>query len=102
MTTTPCPTCGQPAVADVPACPNCGHALTNGAVQRNTEPVQKPSLPPELAGYVFEKMTPEIEALLARLDLEAFRADVREIEETGGRRLDNFIGEIEEIVKRRG
>jgi hypothetical protein len=64
--------------------------------------MQKPPLPPELEGYVFEKVTPEIAALLGPINLDELLADLRAMEETGGYQLEDFIGELEEEVRRRG
>ncbi len=64
-------------------------------------PYQKPQPPPEVASWAVETMTPEIEALLGPVNGEAYLAALREFEETGGKQLEDFIGEIEEIVKRR-
>jgi hypothetical protein len=101
MALSPCERCGQEAAGPATICPNCGHPLKNGFARRLQGPVQKPPPPPELEGCVFEKMTPEIEALLGPFNMEEFIAEVRKIEETGGLQLEDFIGEIEEIVNRR-
>jgi len=102
MTNTPCPECGHPTAADATACANCGHAMTNGTVQPVQGPVRKPPPPPELAGLVIEKVPPEmIEEVLGPFDLEEFMAGLREIEETGGCRLEDFIQELEEEARRR-
>jgi len=73
--------------------------MKNGTVQRVL--VQKPPPPPELAGYVFEKMTPEVAALLGPVNEEAYMTALREFEETGGYQLEDFIEELEEEVRRR-
>ena len=102
MSNTPCPECGLPVDADAKACANCGHALRNGTAHRTAGPVQKARHPSELAGRAFEQVPPEvIEKALGSFDLEELMADVREIEETGGVKFEDFIGEIEEIVNRR-
>ncbi len=101
MTKTPCPECGHPT-AEVQVCANCGYALTNGTMQPVRAPFRKPPPPPELAGYVFEKMTPEIEALLGPFDEQVYRDALREFEENGGYQLKDFIEELEEEARRRG
>jgi hypothetical protein len=102
MNTTPCPKCGYPTDAEAQACVNCGHAMANGAVRQLKGPVQKPPPPPEVANWVIEKVPPEmIEEALGTFNEEEWQADLREIEKTGGLRFEDFIDEIEEIVKRR-
>jgi hypothetical protein len=55
-----------------------------------------------VAGWVIETTPPEmLEEEIRKFNEEEFRAQVREIEQTGGVRFQEFIGEIEGIVKRR-
>jgi len=64
--------------------------------------VQKPPPPPEMAGCIIEKVPPAmIEEAVSAFNEREFLAEVREIEQTGGVKFEDFIGEIEEIVKRR-
>lgn len=91
-----CPECGHSSADEAAACPNCGHALANGTAPRTT----KPPPPPELSGVVFEKMTPEIEALLGPYTEEDFWADVREIEHNGGVQFEDIIREIGKVKPR--
>jgi hypothetical protein len=96
-----CPKCGHQAPVDA-ICPNRGTAAMNGGGRKMKSIGQKPPAPPEAANWVIEKVPPEmIEEALGPFNLEKFMAEVREIEETGGHQLDDFIGEIEKIVKRR-
>jgi predicted amidophosphoribosyltransferase len=96
----PCPECGQPVETDAVICMNCGHALANGIVPPAASAGKKP--PQEVSGWDIEKTPPEmIEKLLGTFNQEEFLAEIREIEKTGGVRFEDFIGEIEEIVKRR-
>lgn len=89
MNPVPCPSCGRPLVPDT-ACPHCGPTATNGAV------------PPEVATWVIEKVPPDLLAWARQTFDEAeYLAGVREIEQTGGLQLEDFIGEIEEMVRRR-
>jgi hypothetical protein len=102
MKTTTCPECGHPTTAEISTCANCGHALKNGTVQRLQGPVQKPPPPPEVAEWNIEKVPPEmVEEALRTFDEKEWQANVREIEKTGGLQFEDFISEIEEIVKRR-
>ena len=102
MPITPCPECGQAALAEATACPNCGHALAKGAVPQAKRPAEKPPLPPELNGWVPDPVPPDLlEEMRRTFNEEEFLADVREIERTGGVKFEDFIGEIEEMVKRR-
>ncbi|MFO0927159.1 MAG: hypothetical protein U0736_08970 [Gemmataceae bacterium] len=95
MQNSKCPACGQD-VAPGAACPGCGHAISNGTAP----PCRvKPPPPPELASRTF---TPTPAAVLERMrrtfDEEEYRAAVRELERTGGHRLEDFIEEIERIA----
>jgi len=97
----PCPECGHQTTTEATACEKCGHALKNGDVRSHNVPGQKPP-PPEVAGWVIEKVPPEmIEEARRTFNKEEFLAEVREMERTGGVKFEDFIGEIEEIVNRR-
>ncbi len=99
---TACPKCGHQASAEGGTCEKCGQAMTNGMAPQAKQPLQKPPLPPELTGYVFEKVPPEmIEEALGPFNREEFLAGVREIEATGGYQLEDFIAELEKAVRRR-
>jgi len=96
-----CQHCGHQATSEATTCPSCGQALKNGTVQRVKSPVQKPPPPAEVAGWVIEKVPPEmIEEAIRTFDEEEWRTALREVEETGGVKFEDFIGEIEEIVIR--
>src|SRR4051794_2111408 len=90
-----CPKCGRQAAADALACPDCGHALNGQAPPgTGTNPAGYPPRPP---GVPDGRLPPELRewARAQPFDLEAFRAGVREIEETGGLRFEDFIEELE-------
>lgn len=96
----PCPECGQPIETNAVVCAKCGHDLANGVVPPAASSGRKP--PPEVSGWDIEKPPPEmIEEALGTFNREEFLAEIREIDKTGGVRFEDFIGEIEEIVKRR-
>ncbi len=90
-----CPKCGHETASDA-ACPGCGQVAVNGT----RRPVRRdPPPPPELAGVVFERPTPEmIEEARRTFDEAEYLAGVREIEAGGGYRLEDFIEEIERIT----
>jgi hypothetical protein len=96
-----CPKCGQKG-AEEANCPNCGYAASNGAGPMTPVRREKPVPPPEVANWVIEPIPPElIEEFRRTFNEEEVLAALREYEETGGYQLEDFIGEIEEIVKRR-
>lgn len=91
MRKTKCPTCSSEITHDV-ACPNCGHAASNGATIR-------PPLPPELADVKFQRPTPEmLEEARRTFNEEEYLAAVREIEAGDGFTLEDFIDDIERIT----
>jgi hypothetical protein len=80
---------------------NCGHALANGSASRGTSPASKPP-PPETASWLIERTPPEmLEEARRAFDESEYLAAVREVDETGGVKFEDLIGEIEEVVKRR-
>ncbi len=93
-----CPKCGHSAVSDVTSCPDCGQELKNGTVLQSSSP----NIPAEVSGWVRYTTPPEmIMRARATFNEEEFMAEVREIERTGGLRLEDFIEELEEEVIRR-
>lgn len=90
-----CPTCGHETTLDG-ACPGCGHVSLNGVAK----PVRgDPPPPPELAGVVFERPTPEmIEEARRTFDEAEYWAAFREMEKTGGVNIDDLISELEQKV----
>jgi uncharacterized OB-fold protein len=85
-----CPACGREIVPGA-ACPGCGHASVNG--------VARPAPPPEIAGWVITPVPPEMaEEFRRTFNEEEYLAAVREMERTGGHRLEDFIDEIERIA----
>jgi hypothetical protein len=102
MPTIPCPECGHPNAAEATACTNCGHTLANGDVPRATKAAGKAAPPAEVSGWVMDKTPPDLmEWARQTFDEEEFLQGVREIEQTGGVKFEDFVGEIEERVKRR-
>jgi hypothetical protein len=59
-------------------------------------------VPHEVSEWILDRTTPD---LLARaretFNEEEFLAEVRKIERTGGLKFEDFIGELEEAVRRR-
>jgi hypothetical protein len=90
MEKTRCPACGgETALGAV--CPGCGHASVNGAAF--------PPPPPEVADWVSTPVPPEMaEEFRRTFNEEEYLAAVREMERTGGHRLEDFIDEIERIA----
>jgi hypothetical protein len=102
MAVLPCPECGQSPPSEATACPNCGHALANGAVPPAERPDGKPVPPAEVSNWLVDETPPEmIEEARRTFNEDDYLAEVREIERTGGLKFEEFIGEIEEIVKGR-
>jgi hypothetical protein len=87
-----CPKCGR-EIADA-ACPNCTHV--NGAAK----PARRdPPPPPELAGLVIERPTPEmIEEARRTFDETEYWAAFREAEKTGWGNIDDLLSELEQKV----
>lgn len=55
----------------------------------------KPPPPPELAGYVFEKVPPEVAEYFERtFDEQEFWAEVEEVRRTGGVQIDDLIADL--------
>jgi hypothetical protein len=101
MTPLTCPKCGHQASPDATACPDCGQALKNGAVCQPGAG-QKPPPPPEVRDWVIHKLPPEyLEWARQTFNEEEFMAGLREVQKTGGLRLEDFIDELEEEVRRR-
>jgi hypothetical protein len=62
----------------------------------------KSAVPAEVSGWIKYETPPELlERARQTFNEEEFLAGVREIEETGGLRLEDFIDELEEEVRRR-
>jgi hypothetical protein len=84
-----CPQCGRDHPADTATCSGCGHPLNGvplageGADTQQPAPSGKPS--PELMEWVRRQFSEE-----------EFLAGLREIRETGGRELKDFIRELEQ------
>jgi hypothetical protein len=92
-----CPKCGHQVAREATACSNCGQDMRNGAVPGSME---KPIPPPEVSSWVIEKVPPDLLAWARQtFNMEEYLAGVRQIEETGGLELKDFIDEIEAKVK---
>jgi hypothetical protein len=78
----PNPNCGRD-VCPSPSCPLCGHPLTvtNGTT---AAPIERVPIAPEL-----------LEWARTNFDEEEFLAGLREVEQTGGATLDDFIEELQ-------
>jgi hypothetical protein len=94
-----CPNCGQQSASEVATCPDCGHAL-NGVAPSVTPPTALHSIRP--AGVPDGRLPPELhEWEQQHFDKEAFLAGLREVEQTGGLELKDFIDELEQGVSPR-
>ncbi len=99
MATLRCPDCGHDLPADASTCAACGHPL-NGAVPPAPRSVKRPPPPPGFPPW--EPVPPELlEQARREFNMEEFLAGLREIEETGGFELEDFIQELEREAERR-
>jgi hypothetical protein len=90
-----CSTCGHEPATDA-ACPGCGDTPGNGT---SGSARVKPPPPPEVANWVMTPTPPEMLKLLRETFDEAeFIAALREVERTGGTRIDDLIDEIERKI----
>ena len=63
---------------------------------------QKPAPPAEVSGWALDETPPDLlEWARQTFNEEEFSQEVREVEQTGGVKFEDLIGEIEERVKRR-
>jgi hypothetical protein len=91
-----CPKCGCQAAPDAVACPDCGHDMKNGTVLQGGCPVEKAAVPPEVHCWIIERTPPDLLAWARQtFNEEEHMAGVREIEQTGGLKFEDFIDEIE-------
>jgi hypothetical protein len=87
-----CPKCGHETAAEA-ACPGCGHDARNGKAQPART---NPPAPSEVANWVIYPTPPEmLKHLRETFDEAEYLAAVREVEKTGGVRIDDLIDEIE-------
>src|SRR5579884_2737323 len=87
-----CPHCGRDLGADAVRCADCGCELNGAALGSAATGSQQasPPVPPS------EKLSPEVlEWLRQQTNPEEILAEIREIEETGGLELKDFLPEIE-------
>jgi hypothetical protein len=88
-----CPTCGR-EIAPGAACCGCGPTADNGAADRLA-----PVPPPEVARWIIERPSPDVLAWARQTFNEAeFFAALREVEQGGGHRFEDFINAIERIA----
>ncbi len=88
-----CPKCSHDLNAEAAVCPACGHSL-NGAIPPAPRSVERPPPPPGFPPV--EPIPPEILEWARRtFNEEEFLAGLREIEKTGGFKLEDFIEELE-------
>ena len=94
MATVRCPQCSRDLPADATMCSGCGRPL-NGAALPNGELTARQPTP--AAAPLSVKLPPELMEW-ARQDFneEEFLAGLREIQETGGLELKDFIQELEQ------
>jgi hypothetical protein len=88
-----CPGCGHDLAAAASSCPACGRSLNGVAtpVPEGSEWLPSHGQPPS------EKLSPEVmEWARQQFNEEEFIADLREIEQTGGLELQDFIRELVE------
>jgi hypothetical protein len=87
-----CPQCGRDVAVDAATCPECGQPL-NGMALTGADGLQYP--PP---GLPSGKLPPELrEWARQQFNEEEFLAGLREVEETGGVELKDFIRELEQV-----
>jgi hypothetical protein len=87
-----CQQCRNDVAQQHLVCPHCGQMGQN-----------KNAPPPEVSSWIIERTPPDLLAWARQtFDAAEFFAEVAEIEQTGGVKFEDFIGEIEERVKGRG
>src|SRR5438105_10818114 len=87
------------AVQGVPAAPKRGRMAVLASLFRKERPL-KPNQPNPPEPFPRERIPPElVEWARQTFDEEEFLARVREIEATGGLRLEDFIAEVEARVR---
>ena len=87
-----CRTCGHEIGSADAACPKCSQAPMNGVV-----PLTKPAAPSEVSSWILHETTPELlEWAKQTCNEEEFSAALREVQQTGGMELNDFIHELED------
>ena len=87
-----CPQCGGDVSEGATRCSECGQPL-NGAALAGASGVQQPPPPAAASG----KLPPELmEWARQQFNEEEFLAGLREVQETGGAELKDFIQELEQ------
>jgi hypothetical protein len=85
MALTVCPKCSGDLLAQAETCPHCGFALGDAGAQRSGVAANK--IPQEILDWA-----------RSQFNEEEFVAGLREIRETGGLALEDFIGELEKAA----
>src|SRR3954466_8801749 len=89
-----CPHCSHDLSGDATACPACGYSLKGAAHYDAAIPPD--ALPPS-EEFPMGKLSPALlEWARREFNEEEFLAGLREVEETGGLELKDFIHELEE------
>ena len=89
-----CPACGHDLAADASACSACGRPLNGAAMPEAEAHARRPALP---GAPPCGKLSPELmEWARQQFSEEEFVAGLREIRETGGLELQDFIRELEQ------
>src|SRR5438552_3596323 len=98
MSSSDCPGCGKPVPSAAAACPHCGRIRDASAAptQPTTNSCNGSVSPEQVNGIPVFEYTPEFMEWARQLDTEEeIVAGLREIEETGGLELKDFIHELE-------
>jgi hypothetical protein len=96
-----CPGCGWQFTAAAASCPQCGRAqdAANPSDQSSSHPNTGAANLEQVNGFPTFEYTPEfMEWARQQYSEEEILAGIREIEETGGLELKDFIHELEQIV----
>lgn len=89
-----CPQCGRELILDETTCSGCGYSL-NGAMLAATRDATQQPIPPPMppSGKLPKEL---LEWARQQLSEEEFLAGLREIQESGGLELKDFIQELEQ------
>lgn len=93
-----CPRCGHQPPPDATACPGCGQALA-GACETATLATQQAAETAQANGVASGKPSAELMSWARQnINEEEVVAEIRQIRQTGGVKLEDFIGELEAKV----